>query len=698
MTLTVARGTLKGVDGRLVDIMDKAAQAFERAHPGFHVEVISGLASRKSGTRNHPTGRAIDVQIIGPDNKVLPNKQHAPSFRAYEELGQLGRLYQTQKYPDLNNKYRMGAYFKQGVPFDQMHYDISGGGMAYGTWEGGLTKEGRRALPGAKSVGMSAFPSAPAGPRQKETGPGIYGALSAADLAREYAKAGNMRLPNRAPAPAAIPQSSYVPPERPSVGGLGVPAAGGSTLAPAIPSPARYSPPSVAAPVGPASYGVPNVHAPPMSAQPPGSLFAGGGTLTPAIADALSRSRPQPGPPMSAMQAPRAAPAAATPSRYSPSFTSAPTVASYSAPMQNKAYYGGDTSTAVGGTMTPSLADAISRSRPQQGPPAPQRTASVPTPTARPSYTPQATKTRSVASQPASWSPSAQKAAAKTTASMFTGAVTPNTPLDANYAAAQAPMDFPDDPRMSALASVPGKAALAASKPLFGPTLDPARVVKEAPVAPAAPEPTIQSPTHRKAATVGAPVIGAPAQTGIIDAPFPDAPTAAQIAAAKISGAIHNPLASMGLTTNPFGKLLGGIPGALLGATVGNPLSLGNPFKGLGSMFGPTPNPAKTHYGTGLSAISDILGGGGTAGSTAYSRSTPGYSVTNLGNGMVAKTNQFGHVSYIYAGPNTSLAEAHPGLFGGGIFGGGGGFAGFGSGKDATKSERSSFSGKAGLY
>ncbi|GLS29301.1 hypothetical protein [Neomesorhizobium albiziae] len=126
-----------------------------------------------------------------------------------------------------------------------------------------------------------------------------------------------------------------------------------------------------------------------------------------------------------------------------------------------------------------------------------------------------------------------------------------------------------------------------------------------------------------------------------------------------------------------LGGLLGGIPGAALGALSPEiSKTMGGLLGGLGGLFGNAPNPQRSNFGTGLQAMSDILGGGGTAGATAYSRSTPGYSVTNLGNGWVEKQNQFGVKSYEHTGFNQSL------FGGGGMFGGG-----FGSGRDASKAE-----------
>lgn len=159
-TLDVREGAnFGGVDPRLQDILQTAAASFP-----LQVEAFSGRKGRSSGTQNHPTGKAVDVWIYGEDGKPLPNSPAAakrmgvsfePAFRTYEAWAQTVRDVQEQKYPELTNDLRWGGYFRQGVSFDLMHIDISGGGMAYGTWANGMNAEGRRALPRAVSFGMA---------------------------------------------------------------------------------------------------------------------------------------------------------------------------------------------------------------------------------------------------------------------------------------------------------------------------------------------------------------------------------------------------------------------------------------------------------------------------------------------------------------------------------------------------------------
>lgn len=155
---------LRGVDPRLLESMDNAASRYIAANPGYRVEVTprGGMRDQKpGGTTNHPKGRALDVQIYDntrstsyPNGKPLPNLRSAKSFRDYEQLMQAARQYQLANYPELTDTTRFGGYFRQGVPYDQMHIDITSGNTALGNWRGGLNRQGLSGLPGAVSVGM----------------------------------------------------------------------------------------------------------------------------------------------------------------------------------------------------------------------------------------------------------------------------------------------------------------------------------------------------------------------------------------------------------------------------------------------------------------------------------------------------------------------------------------------------------------
>lgn len=159
-TLDIRAGSnFAGVDPRLQDILQIAATNFP-----LRVEAFSGATGRSSGTRNHPTGRAVDVVIYDEKGNALPNSPAdarrkgvdlGPAVRVYEQFAQMAREVQTQKYPELDSKMRWGGYFRQGVSYDLMHIDISGGGMALGSWQAGFTAAGLRGIPGAISIGMA---------------------------------------------------------------------------------------------------------------------------------------------------------------------------------------------------------------------------------------------------------------------------------------------------------------------------------------------------------------------------------------------------------------------------------------------------------------------------------------------------------------------------------------------------------------
>jgi hypothetical protein len=146
---TTPNARLNGVDPRLLDIISRAAD-----DTPYTVQITSGHNSRES-TVWHPNGLAVDVQLY-KDGKALPNLQHGPSFRPYEEFAQKAREIQQRDYPALANSFRWGGYFSGGgVPADLMHLDLGPtSAMGGGTWEGGATKAHLSRWPGATSVGM----------------------------------------------------------------------------------------------------------------------------------------------------------------------------------------------------------------------------------------------------------------------------------------------------------------------------------------------------------------------------------------------------------------------------------------------------------------------------------------------------------------------------------------------------------------
>lgn len=141
------------VDSRLTDAMERAAVSFARDNPGYSVEGFSGKKGRTAGTPNHPAGKAVDVNIVDPSGKRLGNVRNATTFRTYEKYAQTVR--QELDKAGLTGVGRWGGYFRQGVPFDQMHIDLGPrNSMAYGSWEEGMNDAGFGALPGAQSIGM----------------------------------------------------------------------------------------------------------------------------------------------------------------------------------------------------------------------------------------------------------------------------------------------------------------------------------------------------------------------------------------------------------------------------------------------------------------------------------------------------------------------------------------------------------------
>lgn len=159
---------MKGVDPRLVDIITRAAAA---AGPNIsHVEIISGKNAR-AYTGNHPSGRAIDVQLYDADGKPIYNEpagknpflgdttsRTAQAFSAYQAFANVAKNIQESAYPGLDSAFAWGGYFGPDShgknAADLMHFDISGMRGSLGNWQGGLNKTGLAFLPGATNAAL----------------------------------------------------------------------------------------------------------------------------------------------------------------------------------------------------------------------------------------------------------------------------------------------------------------------------------------------------------------------------------------------------------------------------------------------------------------------------------------------------------------------------------------------------------------
>ena len=74
------------VHARLTRAMEKAAKTFAQKNPGYRIEGFSGKKARSSGTKWHPGGIAIDVNVIGPNGKALANLQSTGSIGKFSPL------------------------------------------------------------------------------------------------------------------------------------------------------------------------------------------------------------------------------------------------------------------------------------------------------------------------------------------------------------------------------------------------------------------------------------------------------------------------------------------------------------------------------------------------------------------------------------------------------------------------------------
>lgn len=188
-------GSVKNVDPRLWDIVQNAIAATP-----YDAEIRSGAEQRSTRGNNHNHGWAVDVTLIDPQTgRKLPDYQDGTAFSAYEQYAQAARVYQQQKYPELDNTFRWGGYFgsKSGLKgygaADLMHLDINpnmNGAMSQGSWEKGAGPALLKAYPGAKTNGGLG---------------GAEGARRVAQYRSALEGSGGLTPPGIIPGPAPVP-------------------------------------------------------------------------------------------------------------------------------------------------------------------------------------------------------------------------------------------------------------------------------------------------------------------------------------------------------------------------------------------------------------------------------------------------------------------------------------------------------------
>ena len=96
--------SVKGVDTRLVHIMEEAAKQFP-----LRVKLFSGHEGRSKGTHSH--GEAVDVMIYDTAGTPIASYMVSESANVYALFAETARAVQMKLYPELNNKFVWGGAF-----------------------------------------------------------------------------------------------------------------------------------------------------------------------------------------------------------------------------------------------------------------------------------------------------------------------------------------------------------------------------------------------------------------------------------------------------------------------------------------------------------------------------------------------------------------------------------------------------------
>jgi len=124
--VSVRPGTnMQGVNPQLADVVQRAGEMLPR---GYRTEIISGMRDPRVARpgSQHPHGRAIDVSIIDPSGRRVPNIGQGPgtpAYQVYETFAANTQAFAKQVY---GQDVTWGGHFRQGVALDLMHMQAGG--------------------------------------------------------------------------------------------------------------------------------------------------------------------------------------------------------------------------------------------------------------------------------------------------------------------------------------------------------------------------------------------------------------------------------------------------------------------------------------------------------------------------------------------------------------------------------------------
>jgi hypothetical protein len=118
---SVLKGNIDEVNPKLQNVINAASGDLPA---GYSVKAISGRDARATGTKNHPAGLAMDVQIYDGEGNLVPHNSNSPGWKYYEMLYRSAHLRGQEMYPA--DKFIWGGAWISDAAGrgDPMHYQI----------------------------------------------------------------------------------------------------------------------------------------------------------------------------------------------------------------------------------------------------------------------------------------------------------------------------------------------------------------------------------------------------------------------------------------------------------------------------------------------------------------------------------------------------------------------------------------------